>query len=75
MISLQITTFGGSLGVALSEEALAGLRAREGDVLHLTPLSGGGFRLEVLDPAVAEQVRIGCAIMDRYDETFRALAK
>jgi hypothetical protein len=65
MISLQITTFGDSLGIALTDEALRELRAREGDVLHVTKLPGGDFRLQVLDPELADQLSVGYAIMDR----------
>ncbi len=75
MIQMKISSFGNSLGVVLPKEALAKLNAGKGDVLYLTEMPGGDFRLSVLDPAVAEQVRRGEAIMDSYRDTFRALAK
>jgi putative addiction module antidote len=75
MISMKITAVGNSLGVILPKEALAKLNAGKGDVLYLTEMPGGDFRLSVLDAEVAEQVRVGEAFMDRYKDTFRALAK
>lgn len=75
MISMKISAVGNSLGVILPKEALVKLNAGKGDVLYLTEMPGGDFRLSLLDPEVAEQVRVGEAFMDRYKDTFRALAK
>ena len=75
MISMKISSVGNSLGVILPKEALTKLNAGKGDVLYLTEMPGGDFRLSVLDAEVAEQVKIGEAFMDRYKDTFRALAK
>jgi putative addiction module antidote len=75
MISMKISAVGNSLGVILPKEALAKLNAGKGDVLYLTEMPGGDFRLSVLDAEVAEQVRVGEAFMDRYKDAFRALAK
>ena len=75
MISMKITSVGNSLGVILPKEALTKLNAGKGDVLYLTEMPGGDFRLSVLDAEVAEQVKVGEAFMDRYKDTFRALAK
>ena len=74
MISMKITSVGNSLGVILPKEALTKLNAGKGDVLYLTEMPGGDFRLSVLDAEVAEQVKVGEAFMDRYKDTFRALA-
>jgi len=38
-------------------------------------MPGGDFRLSTLDADVAEAVRIGESIMDRYRDTLRALAR
>lgn len=75
MISMKISAVGNSLGVILPKEALAKLNAGKGDVLYLTEMPGGDFRLSILDADVAEAVRIGESIMDRYRDTLRALAK
>ena len=75
MISMKISAVGNSLGVILPKEALAKLNARKGDVLYLTEMPGGDFRLSTLDADVAEAVRIGESIMDRYRDTLRALAR
>jgi putative addiction module antidote len=75
MISMKISAVGNSLGVILPKEALAKLNAGKGDVLYLTEMPGGDFRLSLMDAEVAEAVRIGESIMDRYRDTFRALAK
>lgn len=75
MIPMKISPFGNSLGVVLPKEALVKLNAAKGDVLYLTELPGGEFKLSMLNPEVAEEVRLGEAFMDRYRDTFRALAK
>ncbi len=75
MISMKINSVGNSLGVILPKEALAKLNAGKGDVLYLTEMPGGDFRLSLMDAEVAEAVRIGEAVMDQYRDTFRALAK
>jgi len=75
MISMKISAVGNSLGVILPKEALAKLNAGKGDVLYLTEMPGGDFRLSTLDADVAEAVRIGESIMDRYRDTLRALAR
>lgn len=75
MISMKISAVGNSLGVILPKEALAKLNAGKGDVLYLTEMPGGDFRLSTLDADVAEAVRIGESIMDRYRDALRALAR
>lgn len=75
MIQLKISTIGNSLGVVLPKEALVKLNAGKGDALYLTELPGGEFKLTTLSAGVAEEIRMGEALMDRYRDTFRALAK
>jgi putative addiction module antidote len=75
MIKLKVSPIGNSLGVVLPKEALAKLNARRGDHLYLTEMPGGEFRLTALDEEVAEEIRLGEAFMDRFRDTFRALAK
>lgn len=71
---VKVRRIGNSLGIVIPADELARQRVAEGDVLHLvqTPT---GFRLEVYDPEVAEQVEAGRAIARRYRNTLRELAK
>lgn len=75
MIQLKISAIGNSLGVVLPKEALVKLGAGKGDALYLTELPGGEMKLSMLNEDVAEEIRLGEDFMDRYRDTFRALAK
>ena len=75
MIQLKISAIGNSLGVVLPTEALVPLGAGKGDALYLTELPGGEMKLSMLNEDVAEEIRLGEDFMDRYRDTFRALAK
>ncbi len=75
MIQMKITQMGNSLAVALPKEALAKLNACKGDYLYLMEMPGGEFKLTAFNEQVAEEIRLGEAFMDRYRDTFRALAK
>ena len=75
MIAVKIGSIGNSLGVVLPKEALLKLNAGKGDLLYLTEMPGGEFKLSALSEEVAEEIRQGEAFMDRYRDTFRALAK
>ena len=75
MIHLKINPIGNSLGVVLPKEALIKLGAGKGDVLYLTELPGGEMKLSALNEDIAEEIRLGEHFMDRYRDTFRALAK
>lgn len=75
MIALKLTQIGNSVGVILPKEALAKLGVGKGDTLYLTDAPGGDMRISSYDEEVAEDVAMGEAFMDRYRDTFRALAK
>ena len=75
MIALKLTQIGNSVGVVLPKEALAKLGVAKGDTLFLTDAPGGDMRLSAYDSEIAEEVALGEAFMDRYRDTFRALAK
>jgi putative addiction module antidote len=75
MIQLKVSPIGNSLGVILPKEALVKLNAGKGDALYLTEMQGGEFKLTTLNEEVAEEIRLGEAFMDRYRDSFRALAK
>jgi len=75
MIALKLSQIGNSVGVILSKEALAKLGVGKGDTLYLTEAPGGDMRVSAFSAEVAEEVALGEAFMDRYKDTFRALAK
>jgi len=75
MIALKLSQIGNSVGVILSKEALAKLGVGKGDTLYLTEAPGGDMRVSTFSAEVAEEVALGEAFMDRYKDTFRALAK
>lgn len=75
MLSFKVTTVGASSGIILTKEAMARLRVRKGDTLHLTEAPGGGFRLTPYDPEFARQMTSAEDIMHDDREVLRALAK
>lgn len=75
MTALKLIAVGNSVGVVFPKDILAKLGAEKGDLIHVTEAPGGGVRLSVYSEEVAEEVRLGEAFMDRYKNTFRALAK
>jgi putative addiction module antidote len=74
MHTLKLRAVGSSTGVLLPKELLAHLRAKEGQEIYAVE-TPGGVTLTTLDPRVREQVEIGEAFMERYKDTFAALAK
>jgi putative addiction module antidote len=74
MQALKLRAVGGSTGVILPKELLTHLHAQEGQEVYAieTP---EGVTLTTLDPRVKKQVELGEAFMDRYRDTFAALAK
>jgi putative addiction module antidote len=75
MIQMKITQMGNSLAVALPKEALVKLNVSKGDYVYLVEMPGGELKLTAFNEETAEEVRLGEAFMDRYRDTFRALAK
>lgn len=75
MIAIKLTQVGNSVGAVFPKEALVKLDAQKGDVLYLTETSEGDLRLSKYDPDIAEEIAMGEAIMERYRDTLRALAK
>jgi len=74
MFRLKIRKVGDDLVAAWPEEALAHLKAKEGDELLLmeTPT---GFSIWRSDSDFAETMEIAEEIMDRYADAYRELAK
>jgi putative addiction module antidote len=75
MHALKLTQIGNSMGVILPKETLAKLNIQKGDTLYLTETPGPSITLTAFDRQVAEDIALGEAFMDRYRDTFRALAK
>ncbi len=71
---LKLTQIGNSLGVVLPKELLGRMNVGKGDQLFVSR-SPSGWLLSPFDPTVAEQVERGRAVMKRYRDTFRELAK
>lgn len=75
MLSLKITTVGSSACVILTEEAMAYLKAQEGDTLYLTEEPDGSYRLTTHDPVFERQMALAEEIMHEDRDVLRALAK
>ncbi len=73
-IELKVRKVGNSLGVVLNKEALALLKAREGDTLTLTEAQDGA-RLTTANPDFARTMAVFASLSQRYRNTLRELAK
>ena len=74
-LELKLRKIGNSVGIVLPKEALAHLKAEEGDILSVTDAADGSLRLSAMNPAVAGQMAVAQDIMQRYRHTLRELAK
>ena len=74
MHALKLRKVGTSTGVVLPKEMLAHLRAEQGQVVYAVE-TPNGFTITTLDPRVKDQIEMGEAFMERYRDTFAALAK
>lgn len=74
MHALKLRQIGSSTGLILPKELLILLRAKRGQEVYAveTPT---GFTITTLNPEVRKQIEIGEGVMDRYKDTFAALAK
>lgn len=75
MLSFKVTTVGSSSGIILAKEASARLRLQKGDILYLTEVPGGGYRLTPYNPEFARQMAHAAEIMHDDRKVLRALAK
>lgn len=71
---VKIRSIGNSLGIVLSKELLAKLRAGKDDVLHVveTPT---GIELRTYDPEFEKQMNVARGVAKRYRNALRELAK
>ena len=75
VLELKLRKIGNSVGLVLPKEALAHLKAGEGDEVLLTESPDGGLRLNTSNATVSRQMKAVQSIMDRYRNTLRELAK
>jgi len=74
-MKLEIKKIGNSDGLLLPKELMQRLDLKRGQELHVTELAGGGLQLMPYDPDFEETMEAADRIMDKYKDTFAALAK
>lgn len=74
VLELKLRKIGNSVGIVLPKQALAHLKAGEGDTLCLTDAAEGSVRM-TSNPDVAKQMEVVKDVMHRYRNTLRELAK
>jgi putative addiction module antidote len=74
MSALKLTQIGNSVGVILPKELLAKLGVGKGDTLFAIE-QPDGVKLTVADPEFAAQMEVARAVMKRWRNVLRELAK
>jgi len=74
VLELKLRKVGNSVGLVLPKQALAHLKAGEGDTLSLTEAADGSVRMTA-NPEVSRQMEVVQDVMHRYRNTLRELAK
>ncbi|SKA75469.1 putative addiction module antidote [Prosthecobacter debontii] len=75
VLELKLRKIGNSVGLVLPKEALAHLKAEEGETVLLSEGPDGSLRLNTARPDVSPQMKAAQSIMERYRNTLRELAK
>lgn len=75
VLELKLRKIGNSVGLVLPKEALAHLKAEEGETVLLSESPDGSLRLTTAKPEVSRQMKAAQSIMERYRNTLRELAK
>lgn len=75
MLTLKVTTVGGSEGLILNKEAKRILNVQKGDTLYLTEAPDGAMRITPYNPDFERQMALAETIMHDDREILRALAK
>lgn len=75
ILELKLRKVGNSVGVVLPKEALAHLRAGEGDTVSVTEGPDGSLRVSPHRAEVTRQMEVAQDVMKRYRHTLRELAK
>jgi putative addiction module antidote len=73
-MKVKVTTIGSSAGVVLPKEVLAKLRVRKGDSLYLSE-TPDGIELSPYDPDFDQELEAARAVMRRYRNALRKLAR
>jgi putative addiction module antidote len=74
VLELKLRKIGNSVGLVLPKQALAHLKAGEGDTLSLTETQDG-LRLTSKNPEFAKTMAVFDKLSRRYHNTLRELAK
>jgi putative addiction module antidote len=74
VLELKLRKIGNSVGLVLPKQALAHLKAAEGDTLSLTETQDG-LRLTSKNPEFAKTMAVFDKLSRRYHNTLRELAK
>jgi putative addiction module antidote len=75
VLALKLRKVGNSVGMVLPKEALARLKAGDGDAVYLTEGADGTLRLTANDPEFGKQLEAAEGIIRRYRNTLKELAK
>jgi putative addiction module antidote len=75
VVELKLRKVGNSVGLVLPKEALARLNVEEGDVIHLTETTDGGFRVTANNPGFAQKMKVAERLGRRYRHALKELAK
>jgi putative addiction module antidote len=75
VLELKLRKLGNSVGVILPKEALAHLKAGEGDSVSVTEGPDGSLRLSPTRAEITRQMELAQGVMNRYRHTLRELAK
>ena len=75
VLKLKLRKVGNSVGLVLPKEALAHLKANEGDTLVFSESPDGGYRVTPNNDPFAQQMAMAEGIAQRYRNALRDLAK
>jgi len=74
VLTLKLTKIGNSTGLVLPKEALAKLRAEQGDIVFLTE-TADGLRITPYDPDFERQIKLARRVARKRRNVLRELAK
>ena len=74
-MKLEIRKIGNSTGLILPKDLLARLNLAQGDEVHVSETTDGGFTVSPYDPAFEKGLKIAEKAMKTYRNTLRELAK
>ena len=74
-MKIEIKKIGNSTGFILPRELMQRLDLKQGQLLHIVELAGGGFQALPYDPDFEKTMEIADEVMDEYRDTLSTLAK